>query len=83
MGLDSFIFEGYKVTFYVMVLMYEKVYMFTELCSTELPRTTTDLLNFLTHLNDIYILSTIYNHHCSTQRDYKGCLSIETASFNF
>lgn len=71
------------MTFYVMVLMYEKVYMFTELCSIELPRTTTDLLTFLTHLNDIYILSTIYNYHCSTQREDKGCLPIETASFSF
>lgn len=76
-------FEGHRVTFYVMVLIYEKVYMFTEVCTIELPRTTADLFQFLTHLNDIYMLSTIYNYHCSTQHEAKRPLPIKTASFSF
>ncbi|KAG1140976.1 hypothetical protein G6F38_008742 [Rhizopus arrhizus] len=74
---------GHRLTFYVMTLMYEKVYMFTEVCTIELPRTTADLLQFLTHLNDIYVLSMIYNYHCSTQHENTRALPIERASFSF
>ncbi|KAI8085726.1 hypothetical protein BDF21DRAFT_335928 [Thamnidium elegans] len=64
---NSSVLLGFKITFYIMSLLHEGMYVMTDIAEIEVPQSIEDLVSFATNLQASLTVSRIFKACCNNE----------------